>query len=29
VSRMPLAQALEHLPLLRRAAAEMAETFAP
>jgi IclR family acetate operon transcriptional repressor len=27
VSRMPLAQALAHLPLLRRAAAEMAETF--
>lgn len=27
VSRMPLAQALAHLPLLRRAAAEMAGTF--
>jgi len=28
VSRMPLARALEHLPRLRRAAAEMAATFA-
>ncbi|MCX7960105.1 MAG: IclR family transcriptional regulator, partial [Burkholderiales bacterium] len=27
VSRMPLARALEHLPLLRRAAAELSETL--